>query len=130
MADLLDRALRARVESWIGPFPESGLGCEEDVEERMSRLGIPEVVALEILMAKRSQMTLSATSVAAGSDRSDHSANLKAINGHIGALVAAIDSNELITLTGVALATVNAARGDGSGVSESMTIVADNPRRG
>jgi len=114
---------QAVIERWSGPIATTDTAA---VEGRLARLGNAYMVALELLLITRAEMAMSATIVSSGDDRSDHTANLKAIQAQIDRLLAYILANDLGTDDNL----LGEAAGSSVAATASVTIDARNRRRG
>lgn len=117
---------RDRIERWVGPVAAAD---EASFETWISTYGEPEAAALQSLLRSASEMDLEAASVGSGTDRSDHSANLKAAPAKIAGLVRFIRSNPNLGLTAAGLDLVAGAGGMGAHTAVVDTV-ARAPRRG
>lgn len=127
----MDETSRAALETWLGPIQTGdGFAAEADLAARLGRLVSPDLVALEVLLAKQSEMTLAATKVAADDVRSDHTKNLEAIGPLIDSVVYAIESNTALTLGTAGEALIRRAKGGEQTVTSVIEITASNRRPG
>lgn len=122
----LDLASRMVIEAWTGPIAAVDV---PEIEERLTALGSPYGVALQMLLTKRSQFTTTAASRSAGDDRHDHTANLKALNQQIQDLVTSIGQLTTYTPTQVVLDMMALAVRPFT-ASGTIDLVSYAPRRG
>lgn len=127
----MDEDDRAAITRWLGELVEGpGLGGLEDLESRLARLGVPELVALEVLLARRSEFILAATKVRADDVSVDHTANIQAVGVLIKALVASINASATIVLNPVGAELVASADAESEPPARSIAVTVDGRRRG
>lgn len=130
MAAIDDDAL-AVLEFWLGPITAGEkFGELTDLEHRFDRIGVAEVVALEVLSARLSRMSQLSTQVRGDDTGSDHTENLKAMRSLISNLVAAIRNNDDLSLTTAQEKIVAAAEGSPPTTSGTFAVTASNRRAG
>lgn len=131
MAEAITGTARATLEQWLGPI-EFGqqVGQLEDLQARMERLSLPQLVALEVLNAQMAQMILSAGQFSSDDVRTNHEKNVQWLEAWTAKLVASIRADDDISLTPEQEKLVAAAETPDDDAARVIEVEVPNRRRG
>lgn len=115
---------RATIERWSGPIVD-----DTAVLAQLDRLGAPEVVAFERLLALRAEMLSTVAKRSVGDERFDHGPNMRWVNSQLDRLGAYIASSDDIVLNPEAEGLVD-AEAVAQDKTRIVTLATLNPRRG
>lgn len=123
----LDLAGRVVLEAWTGPI---AAGDVEEIEARLEHFGSAYGVALQMLLTKRAQFSVTAADRSSGDDRTNHAVNLKALDEQIQGLVAAMGSLETYTPSQAEMDLMLLATAAPGQATTTIDLVTSSPRRG